>query len=426
MGNETPNAVRVVASWIGTVVLLGLLSGCSRLEKSWAEAKAMPRVSEGRAVGTPAYPGDPADVRRSAAHPMFPTGGWNALALHNPERTRPLGENFLTHHESLVAGYVRFERSGTLRIRSYDDVYGAVYGGWSPASLRLAAGADYQFVGLGKLSVGDGGLAQIHEVVWFGDGQDRGTIVWSSAYSGRGKAEPPVGPADLFRESELGDRRFFNRRLAKYVIADLLGRRELAEAERITELAIRLWAEQPEMVTASREPIPNRIGRRDELAYLLLIKLGLQAGQPAAAQTAREIASLVDGPRQQDRFTVGRYRTHLPLYRWLAEPPGPGLEKLPGPDPNRGEPDVEAAGIVKFLGTPETRTPKRNSSYELFVRSGLNVFWVGARARLEGREAEARSLLSNYLKTRSREPLESQPFELALAARWLGPAATRP
>jgi hypothetical protein len=413
---------------------LSLLSGSSRLEKSWAEAKAMPRISVQRVSGTPAYPGDAADVKRAPVHPNLPTGGWNTLALHDPKRTRALSETFLTKHENVIAGYVRFERPGTLRIRAYDDVYGAIYGGWSPATLRLEPSPDYQFVALGQLSVGDGGLAlqsaqhiadfqysqvldamQTQEVVWFEEGQPHGTIIWSSSHRPYGEIEPPVGPADLYRESELGDRRFYNHRLAKSVIADLLVRGDLAEARRITDLSIRLWEQQP---------IANRVERGAHLAYLLLIKLGLQSGEPEAQQTFRQIESLVtDGQIKDPVMNCFYWRNRLPLYRWVALPPGPSLNQLPALATDRVGKDMEAAGIIKFLGTPETHTPRLNSPYELsykyYIRTWPGNFWVGLRARLEGCEEESQTILRNYLQAHSVSYLDSQPFELAAAARYL-------
>lgn len=394
-----------------------LLCGCSRTEKSWAEAKGMPRVSLHRTPGTPAYPGDAADVKRAPFHPLVPTGGWNATAFLDPKRTRALAGNFLTPHENLVVGYVRFDRPVVLRIRAYDDTYGAVYGGWSPVTLRVNPSSEHQFVALGQLSVGDGGLAQIQEVVAFEDGLERGRILWSSAHRSTASPEPPVGPADLYRASELGDRRSYNHRLAIRVIADLLGRGDLAEARRITDLAIGLWEQQPEMVDASGHPIPNRIARRDQLAYLLLIRMGLESGRPEAEQRARRIESLVAEFRMDDRFTCGTYRARLPLYRWLALPPGPSPTKLPLLDATHAQSDPQAGEILRFLGAAKTQSSRQNSPYELYLRNSPNDFWVGVRARLEGREAEAQRILSNYLRAHSVTPLESQPFELAAAAQ---------
>ncbi len=225
-----------------------------------------------------------------------------------------------------------------------------------------------------------------------------------------------VGPSDLYRESELGDRRYYNHRLAMRVIADLLGRSDLTEARRITDLAIRLWEQQPEMVTAARQPIPNRIGRRDQLAWLLLIKLGLQTGEPAAEQTAKEIESLVADYRAEDRFNCGVYRARLPLYRWMAAPPGPSLSELPALVDEHVVKDREAANTLQFLGRPETFTPKQNSPYELYRRTSRNNFWVGLRDRLEGRDEESQKNLQAYLQRHVSNPLESEPFELAASA----------
>lgn len=416
---QSPDAMiqRAMKFLLLSIPFLLLLSGCSRTEKSWADAKGMPRISRHRTPGTLAHPGDAADVKRAPFHPLVPTGGWNALSLLDPKRTLALSGNFLTHHENLVAGYVRFSRPSVLRIRAYDDTYGAVYGGWSPVTLRVNPSSEHQYVALGQLSAGDGGLDLVQEVVAFEDGQEGGTILWSSAHRSPTATEPPVGSADLYRASELGDRRTYNHRLATRVIADLLGRGDLAEARRVTDLSIDLWEQQPEMVDSSRHPIPNRIARRGQLAYLLLIRVGLEFGSPEADQSARRIESLVAEFRREDRFTCGFYRARLPVYRWLALPPGPSLRELPLLDATHAESDPQVTQILRFLGTAKTHSSRGNSPYELYLRTFPNDFWVGVRARLEGREAEAQAILSNHLRATSATAPESQPFELAAAAK---------
>ena len=117
------------------------------------------------------------------------------------------------------------------------------------------------------------------------------------------------------------------------------------------------------------------------------------------------------------------WRNRLPLYRWVALPPGPSLNQLPALATDRVGKDMEAAGIIKFLGTPETHTPRLNSPYELsykyYIRTWPGNFWVGLRARLEGCEEESQTILRNYLQAHSVSYLDSQPFELAAAARYL-------
>ena len=144
-----------------------------------------PRISASRPIGSRCSANDSASIKRAASHPLVHGGVWADKSTVNFDRTRMLQANELEFdNKHYIVGYVRFDTAGELRMRSYDDLYGAVYCGWSPAPLKLPKREEQSsaFVKFDQCWVGHDGAEPVQEVCWFPEGQAEGTIVFSSAF----------------------------------------------------------------------------------------------------------------------------------------------------------------------------------------------------------------------------------------------------
>jgi hypothetical protein len=381
------------------------------------DRKRFPALSLARPVGSACFAGDSASVARGR-HPLGPTGGWSRTAevdyartLRRPDPPGQTGDATmyaLVAHGQVIAGYVRTATEGTLQVRTYDDVYGSVYGGWSPVRLDIRPTPRPVFVALGRSAYGDGGSSQVHEVCWTSKGDTQGVILYSSAYPAAG---PALRARDVFRDEDLGAHgAYYNSGLALRMLAEILQDRDLHAAEAFLDRAAALLDSLPAAVDgASGAAIPSRVFRSREWADLLAFRLGLAVGRPSFEGVAGEFETVVKS-RDAGRFCFDcdRYERLLPLYRWVharTRTPGAAL-----PDPStlqRGVGGYDPVAIAGLLGgEPERRhqTPT--------VR-----FWSGVRACAAGDRSGAETDLAGWLAQPA--PATASGFELAAAARLL-------
>ncbi len=189
-------------------------------------------------------------------------------------------------HHNYLTGFVQFEEAGELKVRSYDDTYGSVYCGWSAAKLSLAASKNPTLVRFGRCAVGDGGLDQVHEVCWFARGKSEGKIIYSSAHPA-----PTFNPVDLYRSGDLGNRIYFNDRLAFTTIEAALKLGRIPLAEQILKDSFGALERLENLVDgASGKPILARQYYREHWVRLMAFKLGLSLGKPDFTPQADALA----------------------------------------------------------------------------------------------------------------------------------------
>jgi hypothetical protein len=315
----------------------------------------------------------------------------------------------LVAHEQVIAGYVRAAAAGTLQARTYDDVYGSVYGGWSPVRLDIKPTPRPVFVALGRSAYGDGGLSQVHEVCWTSKGSPQGVIVYSSAYPAAG---PVLRAREIFRADDLGARgAYYNSGLALRMLAEILQDRDLPAAEAFLDQATALLDSLPPAVDgASGAAIPSRVFRSREWADLLAFRLGLAVGRPPFAAVASELETVVT-LRDSGRFCFDceRYARLLPLYRWVdARMRTPGAALPDASTLQRGVGGYDPVAIVGLLGGGQ---PERRH------QASTTRFWEGVRACTAGDRSRGEDDLAGWLALPP--PAAASGFELGAAARLL-------
>ena len=375
-----------------------------------------PRISATRPLGSPASETDSASVKRARRHPLWPTGGWySQVAVVDENRTRPLVENILKWHDSVIAGYVRFPTNGYLRIRVYDDYFGSVYGGWSPHSEYLKSSDSFQFVALGTGGWGDGGLDEVREVVWFEEGKKEGVIVFSTAHEAPPPkaGQPTLGPSDFYRTEELGNQWNYNERLAESVIEDYLAKGKIREAEAVIDRSFEVLQSQREGVEgATGKTIPNRVAHKEEWAHLILYRMGLQIGTPEFRQTFKEFESVLAERDFSRSFDCEYYKKVVALYRWVGSPELDRnalaeIEKEPVLDKS-----VNPGEIAHFIQADHDPRLNQSPAYNQLTWYGGFPFWAGIRAKARGADEEALRFFQQVLS----RPAHAGKFEFTVAA----------
>lgn len=399
------------------LLLAASLAGCGSCdphEQVRRDKARFPPLSLRRPLGSPCSERDSASVRRAAAHPLHPTGGWNALAeadgTRSPGRELPAGASaVLVAHGQVVSGYVRFAQDGALRARVYDDVYGAVYGGWSPSSLDLKAGERPVFVALGRGAWGDGGLDQVFELCFTPKGAAEGVVVYSSAHSPRA---PPLRARDTFRKADLGARgAYLDDRLAVQLLSEMAQDRDLSAAKALLIDARALLGSLPAAVDGSTgRPIPPRLAYLREHVEVASFGVGFAVGTPAFDAEAGDLEALLASraPKALGCWDCERFEKMLPLYRFVdARARG---QDAPLPDPAalpRGVVGYDPQAIARLLGGG---TPSK-------MHEATSHFWSGVQALHAGDAERMKSELTAWLA----QPLPPtvSGFELGAAAALL-------
>lgn len=366
------------------------------------------RVSKDRLPGSSCSEHDSASVKRALWHPEGPTGGWNnhEHSSVNYSRTKSLKSNCLIAPNStgFVSGYVKFDTPGTLRIRSYDDYYGDVYCGWSPYEVKLKPTDKYVYVCFDQCSVGDGGLDQVHEVSWFPEGSEKGTILFSSAHPA---SESQLDIVDVYQQDWLGSQSYVNEYLTKEVLQAYAKRRDLESARKVVDHVINLLS-QTKAVSA-KGPVPSEEFQADFWAWLLAYKLGSTLEQPGFEPTLSNLSDVVNLPaNKSNREFEYKYREFLPVYAWLNnELSGKPQKKLTVVASGTQVSGYDAVALSNYLQSDRPDSAVGD-------RYAFNEFWFGAKNYLRGDYNTARDIFSKFLNGRA---AESHPFESASSAR---------
>jgi hypothetical protein len=394
----------------GVLLVVGLaLSGCmewprpseGRLDR---DEKRYPKLSAGRGLGSPCGPNDGATIRRATRHPLGPTGSWNGVAVLeagrsvDPSLLKPFGSAVavaLMPVGAVYAGYVQAGVAGTLRARTYDDVYGEVYGGWSPSTLDVSPTPAPVFVALGRSVYGDGGLRQVHEVCWTSKGSADGVVVFSTAHE---PSRPPFERRQVFRPDDLGGTGFVDTTLAAQLFDEHLRAGDGPAARALVgELERRLGRLPGAVDGTTGAPIPSRAFHAEAWADLLAVKAGLSVGTPGFGSAADELERLVAlASGAPSCLGCEAHRGMLPLFRWLDASARGGQAAVPDParlprGPVGHDPSAIARGL---LGRRSAAVPAM-----LDATAG---FWSGARALTAGDRDAARAAFETFLRASPR------------------------
>lgn len=307
---------------LACILLSLLVASCNQQAQIEADREKFGRISLSRPPGSACSASDSASIQRRSSHPLGPTGGWDSTALSTPDQT-PYGtaRGLMAHHNYLT-GFVQFEEAGELKVRSYDDTYGSVYCGWSKAKLPLAASKKPTLVRFGRCAVGDGGLDQVHEVCWFAAGKTEGKIIYSSAHPA-----PTFNPVDLYSSADLGNRIYFNDRLAFSTIEAALKLGRVPLAEQIVKDSFGALERLENLVDgASGKPILARQYYRELWVRLMAMRLGLSLGKPEFSQHADALAAELAPNLPYPCNSCSRLGTQLSKYRELNTLKGPAAK----------------------------------------------------------------------------------------------------
>lgn len=373
-----------------------------------------PRIAKSRPVGSPCGPKDSASAKRADSHPLGPTGGWSSIFSYEPARTKDLAESAITFFDGAYTGFLRLPGSGTVKIRAYDNVYGAVYCGWSPRSFHVDASDRAVFFRLGTCSVGDGGVETVHEICWFPDGQEEGRLILSSGHSSSIGA--PLEPADIFVEAMKSELGTSWSSLSSDVILSFAKQGNLPEAQRLARLALQNFKSQPSAVEwSTKRPVPPEELRADEWVSLLSLDIAsnIAVGDFPAAEEQLERLRVFAGTALKFCHSCAEIERMIPLFRWVLE-----VERnMKGGAPRPALPKVESTHIyahnpvdmVKVLTQPAS-VPFSHSQHAEYE------FWIGYRLLLDGDRNAAASSLEKFLASST---VRNHPFEAIIAAKHL-------
>ncbi len=376
-----------------------------------ADKRRFPAISNDRLVGSKCSLRDSASIKRVAMHPLGPTGGWNLYATNNSnkvdyQRTKKLDKNSLTQSGNEISGYVKFAEPGYLQARSYDDVYGDVYCGWSPNKLEIEPTKDYVYVTLETCSVGDGGLDQVHEVSWFPRGQGEGIIIFSSAHPDKSS---PLGAADLYRPDRLGSTYQFNDRLASETISDYLRQGNEKAAQQVIAESLAVLTKMRDLVDGStKKPIAAKDEYREKWALIQNYQLGLALGQSNFDACFNNLEATIAGPYRGSHMNCKAYKKLFPIYQWLNNKIVGKPAKLDTSTLERSYVDSEPITIAKYLlgETPESEFQRHSR--------GSAEFWIGVNRYLAGDKKRATENFQRFLEQKNSAVMA---FEVAAAAK---------
>ncbi|MBL9037989.1 MAG: hypothetical protein JNG84_05680 [Archangium sp.] len=412
------------AAWLVVSVFLTGCASCDPYAQIARDAKRYPAISASRPLGSPCGPNDSASIRRAAMHPLGPTGMWTRVAEVDLSRTvervePPPGSSVaaaLMPVGSVFSGYILAPAEGSLHARTYDDVYGEVYGGWSPVDVSLSPTPLPVFVSLGRSAYGDGGLNQVHEVCWIPKGAAMGVLVFSTAHL---PATPPFPMRQLYRRNDLGNRASFNSRLVSQLVVEFLREGDAAQARALLADAEVLLTALPGAIDGSTgAAIPSKVFHAREWVEVLVVQLGLAVGSDAFEPIAARLETVIGGPTA-GRFCTGceHHQKLLPLYRWVHSVARG--EKAPVPDPAQlatGSVGSDPPEIARFLRGELPLKKVRHLEPNA-------AFWSGMKALAADDRSTARASLESWL-TANRVLLSG--FEGASAVAVLAPLHHEP
>lgn len=416
--HSSESVSRAALFFLATTITTALITACGAYTEAdlKADKQRYPALSKERIVGSKCSVNDSASVRRAATHPLGPSGGWatrgnsgNNGMVNNQidySRTKELKANYLTLERGGISGYVKFDQPGYLQARSYDDVYGAVYCGWSPEKLEINPTKDHVYVSLGTCSVGDGGLEQVHEVSWFPKGQTEGTIVFSSAHPDK---LSPLTASDLYRPDLLGNTYQFDDSLAAKAIADYLRQGNFKKATEVIDASLTLLGKMKDSVDGTtRKPIAAKEIHQEQWAMIEDYQLGLALGESNFDSRFENLESTINTASRDSHISCEAYKKLFPIYQWLNNRIIGNTAKL---DISTLEPslvDHEPKTIGQFLlgktSEPDFRRRSRGSA----------EFWIGINHYLQGDKKTARENFQKFLEQDNSDLLA---FEIAASAK---------
>lgn len=377
-------------------------------------------ISKERPVGTNCYVEDTASIKRRSSHPRNPTGGWRLKAEIDTSRHHDKIKNDFDLIGGEIAGCVHFPVSGKLAVRSYDDVYGSVYCGWSPSFVEYKVQQKPIYVVFPTCSVGDGGLDQVHEICWFPENDDEGIVLYSSAHTKKTelKAHEIFLPRHFGPFYQQGDKKYFslNDHEADRIFDSMLIAGQLDQAKvEISRILDRLEHLAPVIDGSTRKPIPTDQFYCDEWVKILFLKSGVDLFNPAAKDSlskAREIITNGNKYCFQSPYAIDL----IDFYEWTvmrvqgSDIPTPqtkeSANRVHGYDPRR---------IAKILSDPRLSDSTLKKS--ALTHGGQSTyFWLGIREYLSDNANEAYRYLSLYINHPNRG---SNDFELSAAASLL-------
>ena len=280
-------------------------------------------ISAERPLGTSCYPGDSASVKRRYSHPLGPTGGWGIYAETDSNRQHDTARNEFLQIAGDVAGYVQFPVSGRLTMRSYDDIYGDVYCGWAPSSVKYTPQAKPVYTIFARCHVGDGGLSKVDELCWFPEDKAQGIVVYSSAYP----QKTGLQPSDVFLPRHIGSMGgnggnkifYFNEHEADKIFDSLLMAGQRDQVKKLVAMNLDRIEYLPAAVDGSTgKPIPAFEAHCNTVVQLLLLKAGVGLFDPDALQALSLVKKTL-----KDGTDFCRYHGYaidlVDFYEWIVK-----------------------------------------------------------------------------------------------------------
>ncbi|MBX9687225.1 MAG: hypothetical protein K2X27_11020 [Candidatus Obscuribacterales bacterium] len=315
--------------------------------------------------------------------------------------------NYLCLHGNGIAGYVKFKTKGYLQARSYDDIYGDVYCGWSPHKIQLNPTELPVYVSLSRCAVGDGGIDQVTELCWFPEGKKEGVVVFSTKHP---SATEPVEPEALYRKDLLGNSMYFNEFMATSVIDSYLRKGEINEAKKVISDSLALLSSMKGAIEGSTgRHIPSQEMNAESWAKLLSYKLGLELEEKSFEETESLFSAIVNNSSKYGYYRCRTAREMLPIYNWLNNQIcKKECEALHSEQLASGSMDHQPSLIAKYL-VSEINT-------EAFKKKTFsnNYFWIGIKDFLAGNHDAAKEQFRAFLKEKN---YGFNGFELAAAAK---------
>lgn len=312
-------------------------------------------------------------------------------------------------YEGSVVGFVKFDKPGYLQERVYNDIYGDVYGGWSPRKFKLKPGKQPIYISL-KL----GGLGQtdvVQEVCWFPEGAKDGVVVFSSAYPDVGEK---LTAADVYGPEQLGNKFQFHQGIASNAIICNLKNGQFDAAQKILDDSAKLLNS---MVDGTDGSSGKKISKDDvnaqSWATLRTYELGLALGEPSFNAKKIELEKVLNGPHWPATTadpTEREYSDMLPIYAWLNQ-------QLVGKRTPLPNPDKEKSYIAGHDPKTVTQYLEADKASEAALARDLfstKDFWIAVKNFLRKDFKESDKHLTEFLNDRQ---FDGNAFEIAAAAK---------
>lgn len=376
-----------------------------------------PSISAIRDVGADCGPKDSASIKRALYHPLGPTGSWYG-SKPNVDYTqqKELNSNTFFMHDGLISGYVKVTEPGYLQARSYDDIYGDVYCGWSPDRLEIAPTKKYVKVNLNLCTVGDGGLAQIHELAFFPKSSGRGILIFTSAHPQTEK----IKLSDFYEPSILGNSVQFKRDIAYKLVFNHLAEGDLAAAKSVLNDAKKILAGMQDSVTSKDGklvPIPARESHLEDWAMIESLEAGMLLAEPDFDSKSLALTATVNSDISNDQsFKTNRecIRKMLPIFKWLGDQVKSGIK------PGQQFQKIDTSNLEKSFSAHDPRVIASYLNGDLSEKDYLShgsfsySFWAGVKALMNHDKKKAYQCFHDFLAD---TPYESLAFESAAAAK---------